>query len=170
MKSILSDESTAYFDGVYVVAKFFLSKAPDGTMNCISRSLGKFSIIDRSFEGKVACQDVWVCKIIRELKPGLNNGAFVLRPIERVEVDRIRKIIPGFYEVQPVGKAVCIIPNTDPNDCWMLSKATRQIFAKRHYAVIVPIAYNEVRKLESEVGPKDGLRVRRQSKALEVEI
>lgn len=160
MKSI-SDESTSYFDGVYVVAKFFMSKAPDGSFNCISRSLGKFSIIDRAFAGTVNCQDVWLCKVMRELKPGQNNGAFVLRPIEKVPIDKVRKIIPGFYDVQTIGKAVCIVPNTDPSDCWMLSKATRQIFARRHYAVIVPIAYNEIKKPESEPAPKEGLRIRR---------
>ena len=162
MKSITEHESTSYFDGVYVVAKFFMSKAPDGTFNCISRSLGKFSIIDRSFAGKVSCQDVWICKIMREIKPGQNSGAFVLRPIEKIEIEKVRKIIPGFYEIQVVGRAVCIIPNTDPADCWMLSKATRQIFAKKHYAVIVPIAYNERgEQRQAEASSEGKIKIRR---------
>ena len=84
------------FEGVYTLAKFYLSRSPDGKMNCISRTLGKFSIVDREFEGVISDQDIWVCKIIKEIHPRKNIGAFVLRPIEQVDVDHIKKIIPGF--------------------------------------------------------------------------
>jgi hypothetical protein len=129
------------FENIYVVAKFFMSKAPNGSLNCISRTLGKFSIVDHAFQGKVDHQDIWVCRVTREIKPGQNSGAFVLMPIEKVDPVKIRKIIPGFYDLQKAGKAALVVPNTEPNALWMLSKATRQIFAKKYYAVIVPIAY-----------------------------
>lgn len=131
------------FEGIYVIAKFFLSKAPDGKLNCISRTLGKFSIIDRKYEGIVENQELWICKIMKEIKPGENNGAFILKPVERVLEKRLRKIIPGFYEIQTVGKAALIVPNTDPSDCWMLSSNTRKIYAKKYYATICPVAYKE---------------------------
>ena len=132
------------YECLYVVAKFYLSKAPDGKLNCISRTLGKFSILDRADEESVDNQDVWICKILREIKPNKNSGAFVLRPLEKIDPNkRIRKIIPGFFDVQDVGGAALVVPNTDPADCWMLSKGTREIFAKKYYAVIVPIAYSE---------------------------
>lgn len=129
------------FEGIFVVAKFFMSKSPSGEVNCISRTLGKFSIIDNSFTGKVEHRDIWMCRIIRELKPGTNHGAFILMPIEKIDVEKIRKIIPGFYEIQAIDKVALITPNTDPHSFWMLSAATRQIFSKKYYAVIVPIAY-----------------------------
>lgn len=131
------------FEGVYVVAKFFLSKAPDGKLNCISRTLGKFSIIHKDYEGIVENQEIWVCKILKEIKPNENNGAFVLKPVEKIKDTRLRKIIPGFYEVHPAGKAALIVPNTDPADCWMLSAATRKIYAKKYHAVVVAVAYSE---------------------------
>lgn len=129
------------FEGVYTLAKFYLSRSPEGKMNCISRTLGKFSIIDRDFDGTVNDQDIWVCKIVKEIQPRKNIGAFVLRPIELVDIDKVKKIIPGFYDAQPMGKVISIIPNTDPSDYWMLSKTTRKIFSKKYYAVVVPIAY-----------------------------
>lgn len=131
------------FEGVCTLAKFYLSRSPSGKMNCISRTLGKFSIVDKEFEGVINDQDIWVCKVIKEIHPGKNIGAFVLRPIELVDIDRIKKIIPGFYDVQVMEQAVNIIPNTDPHDFWMLSKTTRKIFSKKYYAVIVPLAYRE---------------------------
>ena len=80
-------------------------------------------------------------KIIKEIKPRQNNGAFVLRPIELVDPDNVKKIIPGFYDAQPMGKVISIMPNLDPSDYWMLSRNTRKIFSKKYYAVVVPIAY-----------------------------
>lgn len=131
------------FEDIHIVAKFFLSKAPDGSMNCISRTLGKFSIIDKSFEGEVNDKEVWVCRIVREIKPGQNQGAFVLHPVRKIDPSKeIKKIIPGFYTVNPVGGAALIIPNTNPKDYWVLSRATRKIFSKKYYAVVVPIAWN----------------------------
>ena len=134
------------FEGVYTLAKFYLSRSPSGDMNCISRSLGKFSIIDREFDGTINDQDIWVCKILKEIQPRKNAGAFVLRPIERVDPDNVKKIIPGFYDAQPMGTVISIIPNTDPHDYWMLSKNTRKIFSKKYHAVVVPIAYKGIKE------------------------
>jgi len=137
------DKNRSIFEGVYTLAKFYISRSPTGNMNCVSRSLGKFSIIDKNFNGTVSDQDIWVCKVVKEIHPRQNVGAFVLWPVELVDVDKIKKIIPGFYDAQPMGKAISIIPNTDPHDYWMLSKLTRKIFSKKFYAVVVPIAYRE---------------------------
>ena len=145
-------KESSIFEGVYTLAKFYLSRSPEGKMNCISRTLVKFSIIDRSFEGTINNQDIWVCKIVKEIQPRKNLGAFVLWPIERVDPDTIKKIIPGFYDAQPMGKVISIMPNTDPHDFWMLSKNTRKIFSKKYYAVVVPIAYKEksIEKIEEK--------------------
>ena len=104
---------SSIFEGVYIVAKFFSSKAPDGKTNCISRTLGKFSVVDSSSEKKVKDQEVWVCKILKEVKPGRNQGTFILEPIERVlkPESQLHKVIPGFYDLQTVNKAAIITPN-----------------------------------------------------------
>ena len=126
------NKESSIFEGVYTLAKFYLSRSPEGKMNCISRTLGKFSIVDREFEGTINDQDIWICKIIKEIKPRQNNGAFVLRPIELVDPDNVKKIIPGFYDAQPMGKVISIMPNLDPSDYWMLSRNTRKIFSKKY--------------------------------------
>ena len=69
----------------------------------------------------------------------------MLKPLEKINAEkRIRKIIPGFYDVKETEGAALVLPNTDPADCWMLSIGTREIFNKKYHAVIVPIAYSEV--------------------------
>jgi len=134
------------FEGVFVVAKFYLSKAPNGKMHCISRTLGKFSILDRNFSGEVNDQDIWVCKIVKEISPGKNQGTFVLHPLELINMDQVKKIIPGFYDARPIGRAISIVPNSDPQDFWMLSSGTRKIFSNKYYAVVVPIAYQGIKQ------------------------
>jgi hypothetical protein len=143
---MLLSRDRSIFEGVCVVAKFYLSKAPNGKMHCISRTLGKFSILDRNFNGTVNDQDIWVCRIVKEINPGKNQGTFVLYPLELIDIDQVKKIIPGFYDARPIGRAISIIPNTDPQDFWMLSSCTRKIFSKRYYAVVVPIAYTGPKK------------------------
>lgn len=127
--------------GLHILAKFFLSKSPDGQTNCISRTLGKFGIVDKSCSIEVNHQDIWVCEITKEIKSGQNNGAFVLWPKQKIDPSRIRKLIPGFYETKTEGKAVLIYPTTDASDYWMISKKTRQLFSKKFYAVVVPVEY-----------------------------
>lgn len=137
-------QQQSLFQNVYVVAKFFTSKAPNGDTHCISRTLGKFSIVDNSFQGTVDNQSIWLCKITKEIKPNKNLGAFVLLPLKNVDPKSIKKVIPGFYDFQQAGKGMALVrPNSDPSSYWMLSKATRQIFSKKYHAVIVPICYTE---------------------------
>ena len=142
-------EKKSPFEGIYVVAKFFPSKSPQGKLTFISRTLGKFSVVDRDFTGTVVNQDIWVCQIIKEINPEKNTGAFILMPVKKIENigNKIRKIIPGFYDVEKIGKAALVTPNTDPADYWILSKSTRQIFSKKFYAVVVPIQYEVKAKI-----------------------
>lgn len=130
------------FEGLHVVAKFFLSKTPKGDYQCISRTLGKLSIIAKSFSGEVKDREIWICQIVCEIKPGQNMGNFVLMPIRRVDdVSKLRKLIPGFYDVEQVGKSAILRPKSDIDGFWVLSKSTRQIYSKKYHSVVVPISY-----------------------------
>jgi hypothetical protein len=134
------------FEGLYVVAKFYMSRAPDGSFGFISRTLGKLSVLDESVEHQVRNKEFWVSKIVREAWPGLNRGAFVLRPVKRVEPvpEALHKLIPGFYTEEAIGKAVVLHPKDDPAKYWIVSHTTRSIFSKRYHAIIVPVAFQEV--------------------------
>lgn len=132
------------FEGTHVVAKFFISKAPNGEVNCISRTLGKFSIIDNNFKGEVKDGELWLCKIVKEIRPSKNTGTFILLPVKKTDPLQLRKLIPGFYTAKEAEDgAMVLTPDNNPSDYWILSAATRQIFAKKHYAVIVPIKVDE---------------------------
>jgi hypothetical protein len=131
------------FEGLFIVAKFYLSKAPDGSIKSVSRTLGKFGILENSTKDLVGDREVWVCQIQKEIKPDRNHGAFILKPFQKVENPdtQLRKLIPGFYEQEIVGKTVILHPNSDAGHFWILSSTTRQIFSKKYNAVIVPICF-----------------------------
>lgn len=129
------------FKGIKVIAKFYMSRAPNGEVSCISRTLGKFSIIDNTFDGKVEHKEMWLCEITSEVKPGQNSGAFILKPIHKVDPDSVRKLIPGFYSPEEIADGLLMLtPKTHASDYWVLSKKTRKIYSSKYYAIIVPLA------------------------------
>ena len=136
-------QTVSPFEGLFVVAKFYMSKAPDGSVKSVSRTLGKFGILENGTKDLVKDREVWVCQISKEIKPDRNHGAFILQPRQKIEEPdkQLRKLIPGFYEQEVVGRSVILHPNSDKDHFWILSSTTRQIFSKRYHSVVVPILY-----------------------------
>jgi len=131
------------FQGTYVVAKFFTSKSPDGSNQTISRTLGKLSLIDTPYRQMVEHRDIWVCQILEETRAGTCRGAFILKPVKKVDHTLVRKAIPGFFNIQVVDRYAVLTPNSDPQESWMLEMTTRRCMFKDYYATIVPIAFQE---------------------------
>lgn len=130
------------FTDLIVLAKFYRSKAPNGDYNFISRTLGKISLVEAEDQEILEDQDIWLSRIIKEVKPNTNQGAFILKPLKKVEPKLIKKLIPGFYESKEVGNAVVIYPNENKELLWLISKPTREIFSRKFSSLIVPFQGN----------------------------
>lgn len=140
------------FQGVHVVAKFFLSKSPaDGSYQLVSRTLGKLSLVDKPYRGMVQNKDIWVCEILEETRVGTCGGAFILKPVKKIDANHVRKIIPGFYDIKVVDRYAVLIPDSEPQESWMLEATTRRCMFKRYYATIVPIAFEKENAILSEI-------------------
>lgn len=127
--------------GIKVLAKFFLSKDPKNEYRCISRTLGKLAIVDSARNSEVKDQEIWLCTIVHETKAGKNFGVFILEPIMKIEPDKVKKLIPGFYyEPTAIDKTLIIKPKDD-EAFWMLSKETRKAYSERYHTLIVPQRY-----------------------------
>lgn len=129
--------------GMKVVLKFFYSKGPNNVTKLISRTLGKLSLIDESVESTVEDQDIWICEIKKEIAPNKNRGAFLVRPIKKVEPVDIKKMIPGFYSTMTSGKTVFLYPKDHSEKPWLISMSTRKLFNGKYTSIIVPIDYDE---------------------------
>lgn len=129
--------------GTKVVLKFFLSRSPNQVLRLISRTLGKLSLISDAYQGTVNDQEIWICEIEQEIVPNKHHGAFMVRPIQKVDPANIKKLIPGFYSIMPSGKSVYLYPNQNPSDPWLVSINTRKIFNRKYTSIIVPIEFRE---------------------------
>lgn len=127
------------FENVEVVAKLFYSKAPSGKVQCISRSMGKLAIVENNTEADVRDKELWHCKIIKEIHPGQNRGAFIIKPLKRIEPESIKKLIPGFYTEKDQGNALILTPKENKSDYWVLSRVTRSVYTEKYSIIVVPI-------------------------------
>lgn len=123
--------------GVNAVLKFYLSKDPKGVNRCISRTLGKLAMVDTQYDGMVKDQDIWVCSIINEIKPGLNHGLYILKPIKKIDPDDVKKLIPGFYNTHADNNVLFLHPKDDKG-YWIVSCDTRKIYSEKYASIIIP--------------------------------
>lgn len=128
-----------------VVLKFFLSKGPNNVTKLISRTLGKLSLIEEKYSEQVKDQEIWICEIEKEIGANKSHGAFLVKPLKKVDPDRIKKLIPGFYSIIAHGKTVYLYPKDHPNEPWLVSINTRKIFNTKYTSMIVPIEMEETK-------------------------
>lgn len=125
--------------GLKVVLKFFLSKGPNDVTRLISRTMGKLALVSDQHGEVVQDQEIWFCEIEKEIGPDKNRGAFLVRPIKKVDPAKLKKLIPGFYKHIVNGKTVYLYPTSEPGEPWMLSSNTRKIFNSKYTSIIVPV-------------------------------
>lgn len=115
-------------------------------MKIVSRTLGKLSLIEEQHHNTVQDQEIWICEIDKETRPNTNKGVFLVRPIERVAPERIKKLIPGFYSQMTHEKTIFLFPKSSPDEPWLISVNTRKAFNSKYTSIIVPIDYIEEKK------------------------
>ncbi len=125
--------------GIKVVLKFFHSIDPNGNVKLISRTMGKLALIENQYQGQVNDDEFWLCEIEKEIGSNKNRGAFLVRPIDKIEVEKIKKLLPNFYSIIEHGKTAFLYPKNQPKEPWILSANTRKIFNDKYTSVIVPI-------------------------------
>jgi len=130
-------------NGMKVVLKFFSSKGPNGEMKLVSRTLGKLSLIEEKYVNIVKDQEIWICEIEKEIHPNRNQGFFLVKPVELVPPEKIKKLIPGFYSHVSHERTIFLYPKSSPNEPWLVSLNTRKAFNNKYTSVIVPIEYQE---------------------------
>lgn len=129
--------------GIKVVLKFHNSKDPNGNIRLVSRTLGKLSLVNNDFSGVVNDQEVWICQIEKEIHPNRNKGVFIVRPIKKVDVSKLKKLIPGFYRHVAHDRTIFLYPKSLQNEPWLISIETRSAFSSKYISIIVPIDCEE---------------------------
>jgi hypothetical protein len=89
--------------------------------------------------------EIWACKIIKEVNPGVNKGCFIVEPIKCLRtVDAtdegvISLLYPGSYSEEKFNGCVIVKPKYP--GWWMMPLMSKQVRdASAEYAMIVDIS------------------------------
>lgn len=154
--------SVSIAENKITIVKFFYNDKR--TKNQIlTRTLGKIGVIDSTkiYVATPKSNEFWKVKIIKETRPGQNEGCFVLEPLEKVNIEDTAKLVPGMYDEhlytfnQPKidGRerttGLLIMKPKNPGHHWVLPLKLKQSImdiknTKRHrleeiYAIIVDL-------------------------------
>jgi hypothetical protein len=126
--------------GMLTVAKFHNNADTDSFNKVISRTLGKFGLIDKDYAGEYPKpEEFWVVKIKKNIKPDKTEGCFILEPLKKLDfTNDVGKLAWGMYSIEEIGKAVTIIrPNQEyQNKYWQLPLEERKHFKNKAVIVI----------------------------------
>jgi len=116
----------------------------NGDFQLATRTLGKIGLINIGWappEGTEPpkSEEFWFVRILRETHVGRNNGCFILKPLRRVMVDDIHRLLPGFYtQKQPNSGTLVVTPKQSPKAPWLLPlELKRELSAKLGLAAVV---------------------------------
>lgn len=89
--------------GVLALAKFHHNQDLDSSNKMITRTLGKFGIISKTYTGEQPKEDeFWIVKIVNNIRPEEHQGCFIVEPLKKIEyVTQVGKLVNGMYEEVP---------------------------------------------------------------------
>lgn len=131
-----------------VVLKFYKNERPDSP-EIISRTLLKIAVISKNtYASKTNIPvhgEIWLCRIVKETKAGLNSGCFIVEPQERLRAEKeegdgdVGRLYPGSYTSEVRNGLVIVRPKHPGN--WMLPLEHKRTMAEQEsaYAVIVDL-------------------------------
>ena len=84
-------------------------------------------------------EEWWLVHIVHETNPGVNRGCLIMRPVSKVEMGSMNRLIPGFFTTeQPNPGTLVITPKHDPHGHWYTPlKLKNELMAKMGLSLIV---------------------------------
>lgn len=127
--------------GVLTLAKFHHNQDLDSNNRIITRTLGKFGIISRLYEGELPKEDeFWLVRIVKNNKPEEHQGCFIVDPLKKIEyATQVGKLVKGMYEeVASENKQLVFIKPLErfENSVWQLTLEDRKIYNGKSVIVI----------------------------------
>jgi hypothetical protein len=114
------------------VVKVFRNSLKPENNEFITRTLGKVGV----FQGnQVKAGEFWLVEIVKELYEGENTGAFILKPIKRIEKGEIKKVTRDECSLKVVNGVFYLTPSV-PGNC-ILKLEYKKILLMENHAVIV---------------------------------
>jgi len=149
--------------GVLTIAKFHTNRDSDSRNKVVTRTLGKFGVLHKFYEGIQPKEDeFWICRIIDNVRPNDRQGCFVLEPVKKVDyTTEVGKLMKGMYdEIVPENNKQLIYVKPKEkfkNHVWQLSLDDRKQFNGRHVIVMLDesLINNNIPKIEESNGKEN---------------
>lgn len=127
--------------GVLALAKFHHNQDLDSSNKMITRTLGKFGIISKTYTGEMPTEDeFWIVRIINNIRPEEHQGCFILEPLKKVDYSKqIGKLVNGMYEeILSENKHIIYIKPLEKfeNYVWQLTLEDRKRYPGKSVIVI----------------------------------
>lgn len=139
--------------GSEVVVKWFSNPAARpadvNPTRLLSKTLGKFSYVDRNYTGPMPADgSIWVARIVHETNPGQPKGCFMVEPLSEVPKDDdtgeylITRLLPGWgRQVRKSGIEFHLPPQQfdkhGQRQYWILPGGYKQRLGRSIYATLV---------------------------------
>jgi len=135
--------------GMEVMVKFHRNTHDDQVQRnpWVSWTLNKIAMIDRTWlqQHGPAIDDMswWRVKVESETRPGEPAGAFILRPLWRVDRNDLVMLAPSTWDQVQKGPTVLLYPKLKPWLPWIMPRALRRLIMKqsRGSALVIPLSY-----------------------------
>lgn len=135
--------------GMEVMVKFHRNTQEDQVKRnpWVSWTLNKIAVVDRTWvqqhPGAIDDMTWWRAKVEAETRPGEAAGAFVVRPLWRVERHDLVMLAPSTWDQVQKGATVILYPKMKPWLPWIMPRALRRLVMKqsRGSALAIPLSY-----------------------------
>ncbi|MBP1735899.1 MAG: hypothetical protein H6Q53_2186 [Deltaproteobacteria bacterium] len=119
------------------VVKVFRNSLKPDRNEFITRTLGKVGLFQSN---GVKDGELWLVEIVKEQCEGKNTGAFILNPIEKLEINEIRKVTLDECSSKVVD-GVCYLTPLDPGSCILKMKMKKALLAEHHAVIVEALVY-----------------------------
>lgn len=128
---------------IKTIAKFINNDNPDSSHQLITKTFGKYGVLDRAataaLDRKPRAGEFWTCEILLETRAGTPGGLFVLKPLQLVpkrEGGRdhdIMYLAAGLYRTEKRDNVMLVTPDAELADQhWICSNTMRRHLMRRY--------------------------------------
>lgn len=143
--------------GILVVLKFHYGKR--GSVNpIISKTMGKVAVISHAYRAQMPQNgSFWVCRIDKEISnPERKTGCFIVTPVQPVQIEDIKKLLPGTYDVEIRNNRVVCLPKVQ-GILWLMPFSIKKYYIKsdkaqvQYESIVVPLQSVEAVELAKKI-------------------
>lgn len=126
--------------GVITLAKYYHNRDTESTNRIVTRTLGKFGIINKDYKGEIPKEDeFWLTKIVDNIKPTEHIGCLIVEPIKKIEYENVGILLQGMYDEVPSDNPCLVFikpKEAFKNSIWQLPLEDKKKYKNKSVIVI----------------------------------